>query len=59
MSYVDGMYLRRNWGSEFENVAILVAIEVNEGGYREVLGATEGMKEDKTNWISFFQWLRG
>ena len=44
--YVDGIYLRRNWGGEYENVAILVAIAVNEDGYREVLGAAEGMKED-------------
>ena len=51
--------LRRNWGGEFENVAILVAIAVNEDGYREVLGAAEGMKEDKASWVSFFQWLRG
>ena len=35
-----------NWGGEFENVAILVAIAVNEDGYREVLAAAEGMKED-------------
>ena len=56
--YVDGIYLRRNWGGEYENVAILVAIAVNEDGYREVLGATEGMKEDKASWVSFFQWLR-
>ena len=28
-------------------------------GYREVLGAAEGMKEDKASWVSFFQWLRG
>lgn len=56
--YVDGIYLRRNWGGEYENVAILVAIAVNENGYREVLGAAEGMKEDKASWISFFQWLR-
>lgn len=56
--YVDGIYLRRNWGGEFENVAVLVAIAVNEDGYREVLGAAEGMKEDKASWISFFQWLR-
>ena len=56
---VDGIYLRRNWGGEFENVAILVAIAVNEDGYREVLGAAEGMKEDKASWVSFFQWLRG
>ena len=56
--YVDGIYLRRNWGGAFENVAILVAIAVNEDGYREVLGAAEGMKEDKASWVSFFQWLR-
>ena len=43
--YVDGIYLRRNWGGEYENVAVLVAIAVNEDGFREVLGAAEGMKE--------------
>ena len=57
--YVDGIYLRRNWGGEYENVAVLVAIAVNEDGYREVLGAAEGMKEDKASWINFFQWLKG
>ena len=57
--YVDGIYLRRNWGGEYENVAILVAIAVNEDGFREVLGAAEGMKEDKASWVNFFQWLRG
>ena len=57
--YVDGIYLKRNWGGEYENVAVLVAIAVNEDGYREVLGAAEGMKEDKASWGSFFQWLRG
>ena len=29
--YVDGIYLLRNWGGEYENVAILVAIAVNKG----------------------------
>ena len=57
--YVDGIYLRRNWGGEYENVSVLVAIAVNEDGYREVLGAAEGMKEDKASWVSFFQWLKG
>ena len=56
---MDGIYLRRNWGGEYENVAILVAIAVNEDGFREVLEAAEGMKEDKASWVSFFQWLRG
>ena len=52
--YVDGIYLRRNWRGKYENVAILVAIAVNENGFREVLGAAEGMKEDKASWVSFF-----
>lgn len=56
--YVDGIYLRRNWGGEYENVSILVAIGVNEDGYREVLGAAEGMKEDKASWVEFLQWLK-
>ena len=57
--YVDGIYLKRNWGGEFENVSVLVAIAVNEEGFREVLGAAEGMKEDKASWVNFFQWLHG
>ena len=52
--YVDGIYLRRNWGGEYENVAILVAIAVNGDGFREVLGAAEGMKEDKGSWSASF-----
>ena len=31
---------------------------MNEDGFREVLGAAEGMKEDKASWVSFFHWLR-
>ena len=56
--YIDGIYLKRNWGGEFENVSILVAIGVDEEGYREVIGATEGMKEDKESWRSFLVWLK-
>jgi transposase-like protein len=56
--YTDGIYLKRNWGGEYENVAILVAIAVNEDGYREVIGASEGMKEDKISWQEFFKSLK-
>ena len=34
---VDGIYLRRNWGGEYEKVAVLVAIVVNEDGIEETL----------------------
>jgi len=56
--YVDGIYLKRNWGGSYENVSVLVAIGVNSEGNREVLGAAEGMKEDKASWLGFFQWLK-
>ena len=56
--YVDGIYLKRNWGGEFENVSILVAIGVDEDGYREIIGAAEGMKEDGESWRSFLVWLK-
>lgn len=56
--YVDGIYLKRNWGGEFENVSILVAIGVDEDGYREIIGAAEGMKEDAESWKSFMVWLK-
>lgn len=56
--YVDGVYLKRSWGGEIRNVSILVAIGVNSDGYREIIGAAEGMKEDKESWRSFFVWLK-
>jgi len=56
--YVDGIYLKRNWGGEFENVSILVAIGVDQDGYREVIGAAEGMKEDGESWRNFMIWLK-
>ena len=59
--FFDGIYLKRSWGGAFENVAILVAIAVNQDGYREVIGAADGMKEDKEGWRSFLVslWHRG
>ena len=56
--YVDGVYLKRSWGGEIQNVSILVAIGVNQDGYREILGAAEGMKEDHESWKNFFLWLK-
>jgi len=51
LEFFRGNYLKRNWGGEYENVAILIAMAVNEDGYREVIGADEGMKEDKSSWL--------
>lgn len=56
--YVDGVYLKRSWGGEIQNVSVLVAIGVSKDGCREIIGAAEGMKEDKESWRSFFVWLK-
>lgn len=56
--YVDGIYLKRNWGGEYENVSILVAVGVDRDGYREIIGAAEGMKEDGESWKNFLVWLK-
>lgn len=56
--YVDGVYLKRSWGGEVQNVSVLIAIGVNQDGYREILGAAEGMKEDHESWHNFLVWLK-
>lgn len=56
--YVDGVYLKRNWGGEVQNVSVFVAIGVNEDGCRGIIGATEGMKEERESWKTFLVWLK-
>jgi putative transposase len=57
--YLDGICLKRSWGGEVRNVSVLVAIGVGRDGYREVLGVSEGTKEDKEGWRSFLRHLKG
>ena len=56
--YLDGIWLKRSWGGEVKNVSILVAIGVDQDGYREVLGVMEGAKEDKASWVNFMRHLK-
>lgn len=56
--YLDGIVLKRSWGGEVCNVSVLVAIGVNELGYRKILGVCEGAKEDKAGWSSFLRHLK-
>ena len=56
--YVDGIYLKRCWGGEFENISILIAIGVSDDGYREIIGASEGLKEDLDSCKNFFVELK-
>jgi len=56
--YLDGIALKRSWAGEVRNVAVLVAVGVDQGGYREVLGVAEGAKEDKASWVGFLRYLK-
>src|ERR1700751_5820246 len=56
--YMDGIWLKRSWGGEVKNVAVLVAIGVREDGYREILGVVEGLKEDAQSWRNFLRHLK-
>ena len=56
--WLDGIWLKRSWAGEVRNVAVLVAVGVNEEGYRDVLGVMEGSKEDKESWLKFMKHLK-
>src|SRR5438477_12276547 len=56
--FLDGLWLKRSWGGEVRNVSLLVAIGVNDEGFREVLAVAEGSKEDKESWTAFLRNLK-
>jgi transposase-like protein len=56
--YLDGIWLKRSWGGEVKNVAVLVAIGVDQDGYRQILGVVEGAKEDAESWRQFLRHLK-
>ena len=56
--FLDGIWLKRTWGGEVKNVAVLVAIGVSQSGYREILAVSEGAKEDSASWCEFLRDLK-
>lgn len=56
--FLDGIWLKRCWAGEVKNVSVLVAIGVDQDGYRHVLGVQEGAKEDKESWMKFLRHLK-
>ncbi len=56
--YLDGIVLKRSWAGEVSNVSVLVAIGVNDQGYRRIRGVCEGAKEDKAGWSGFLRHLK-
>ncbi len=56
--FLDGIWLKRSWGGEVKNVAVLVAIGVDREGFRHILGVCEGAKEDTESWRGFLRHLK-
>jgi putative transposase len=56
--FLDGVWLKRSWGGEVKNVSVLIAIGVAQSGYREILGVSEGAKEDGPSWTAFLRELK-
>ena len=56
--YLDGVVLKRSWVGEVRNISVLVAIGVDQDGYRSILGVAEGAKEDKAGRSSFLKYLK-
>lgn len=55
---MDGIYLKRSCGSLCENLAVMVAVGVNDDGDREVISVAEGLAESSDCWREFLLWLR-
>ena len=56
--FLDGIWLKRSWGGEVRNVSVLVAVGVDQDGYRQILGVREGAKEDRESWLAFMRHLK-
>lgn len=57
--FVDGIYLKRGRRGSFGDVAVMVAVGVNDDGYREVIGAAEGLTESAECRREFLSWPKG
>ncbi len=56
---VDAMYIKIRKEGRVRSKGALIAIGVNEEGYREILGLKIGDSESKATWSDFFIWLKG
>lgn len=56
--YTDALYLKIFNGSRFVSMAVVIAIGVNEDGYREILDAEIMQEESYTSYKSFFRLLK-
>lgn len=56
---VDAMYIKIRKGDRVVSQSLLIAIAINEEGYREILGIKIGDSESEGTWSEFLTWLKG
>lgn len=56
---VDALYLKIRKDGRVVSQGALIAIGINEEGYREILGLKIGDSESEATWSEFFTWLKG
>jgi transposase-like protein len=55
---VDALVLKIREGGRVRARSALLAIGVNEAGYREILGIQLGDSESERSWVEYFVWLK-
>jgi putative transposase len=56
---VDALVLKIREGGRVRARSALLAIGVNQAGYREILGLQLGDSESERSWVDYFVWLKG
>ncbi|NNG68282.1 IS256 family transposase, partial [Caldanaerobacter subterraneus] len=54
----DAMVIRVREEGRVRQRSVLIAVGINEDGYREVLGLMIGDSESEDSWSEFFSWLK-
>lgn len=51
--FLDEVLLRRNWLQDNDDITILIAVGIDEDGFRTALGAVIGEKDNPRKWLDF------
>ncbi len=55
---VDAIYMKVRANKKVSPNALLIAIGINDDGYREILGFTVALSESEISWGEFFEYLK-
>ncbi|OOR32559.1 IS256 family transposase, partial [Bacillus cereus] len=55
---VDALVMRIREDGRVRPRAVMIAVGINEDGYREILGLMIGDSESEASWRAFFAWLK-